>query len=429
MTIFTFAVGIDGAPSAKEIQVQVEKELSAIVSKLKRDSTKWTDASFGPNDKDPFGALSLYGKIGTPDSVGLSKYPSPESLTWERPVYDDDHFPNLTPGDQNTEEEKEDDYGFGPQRNDETDSFCTHGRLFIDGSSSGDVVQGQLGDCWFLGALAVMGSREELILKCFWKLDSFKEYGLYVCVFYKDCSVKYVVIDDRLPIVSKTKRLIFSSGRDPNELWVPLIEKAYAKLHGCYRSLIGGYSHYALGDLTGFSPRMIGLKPGTMGFSEELSDEHLWSILSAHKSWGSLMGCSIQATPGSAAKVEADAGCGLHTGHAYSLLDLGEITLPDESEVKLLKLRNPWGKGEWEGPWSDRSEEREKYDVQIVETFGRNDKTSHELLEVNFQDGTFFMSFADWRERFTSLFMAATFPNTWIRKRITGQWEGDIGGK
>lgn len=30
-------------------------------------------------------------------------------------------------------------------------SFCTQGELFIDSTSSGDVIQGSLGDCWFLG--------------------------------------------------------------------------------------------------------------------------------------------------------------------------------------------------------------------------------------------------------------------------------------
>ena len=60
-----------------------------------------------------------------------------------------------------------------------------NGQLFLGGSSSGDVIQGQLGDCWFLSALAVMGSKESLLQRCFWRLDEFKEFGLFVCVFFK----------------------------------------------------------------------------------------------------------------------------------------------------------------------------------------------------------------------------------------------------
>ena len=45
---------------------------------------------------------------------------------------------------------------------------------------------------------------------------------------------------------------------------------------------------------------------------------------------------------------------GVISGHAYSIISVHEFNL-DSENVKLLKLRNPWGTGEWSGDWSDSS--------------------------------------------------------------------------
>ncbi len=255
------------------------------------------------------------------------------------------------------------------------------------------VCQGSLGDCWFLSALAVMGSQQDLLFTCFYHLDMYQEFGLFVCRFFKDNSVMYVIVDDKIPVFAANNKVVFGRCQDPNELWVSLLEKAYAKLHGSYKGIIGGYVHLALADLTGYSPLSLVLKQGYVGFSQLYSPEEIWQLLTRYKQWGCLMGCSVQPAPkpvggggGGGGAKEEEVGGGLYSGHAYSLLDIGEITTEDvdgESSClsssgqqqqgqqrrrrRLVKLRNPWGRGEWDGPFGDRSDQRAKYDAIISE--------------------------------------------------------------
>ena len=81
-------------------------------------------------------------------------------------------------------------------------------------------------------------------------------YGMYVFRFYKNYGWRYVIIDDKLPCYKKSfgdKDLVFARCRSINEFWVPLIEKAYAKLHNCYEALISGFIDDGLSDMTGYA--------------------------------------------------------------------------------------------------------------------------------------------------------------------------------
>lgn len=109
-----------------KINAKVETFVKNIINKLKISHTKFEDPDFGPNEKDEYGAISLYGN-GPPNPAG-SKYPAPDSLKWERPQYDDGTFGAGGPGDdeddedQESEEENdfEDDFGgFGGGGSDE----------------------------------------------------------------------------------------------------------------------------------------------------------------------------------------------------------------------------------------------------------------------------------------------------------------------
>jgi hypothetical protein len=93
----------------------------------------------------------------------------------------------------------------------------------------------------------------------------FRERGVYVLRIFKNFSWIYVIIDERIPVKIKDKQPVFGSCRDPHELWVALIEKAYAKLHGCYGNLISGYIDEGIQELTGFQPEKILIKNENTG--------------------------------------------------------------------------------------------------------------------------------------------------------------------
>ena len=65
-------------------------------------------------------------------------------------------------------------------------------------------------------------------------------HGVYVLRFCKGLSWYYVIMDTKLPVTASGD-LVFARCRDPLELWVPFIEKAYAKLHNNYYAIVGGY--------------------------------------------------------------------------------------------------------------------------------------------------------------------------------------------
>lgn len=78
---------------------------------------------------------------------------------------------------------------------------------------------------------------------------------------------------------------------------------------------------------------------------------------------------------------------GVISGHAYSLISIHEFQHNGE-QVKLLKLRNPWGSGEWQGDWSDKSE---LWTPALRKKLGC----------VEDDDGAFFIKFEDYLQHFS----------------------------
>jgi hypothetical protein len=78
---------------------------------------------------------------------------------------------------------------------------------------------------------------------------------------------------------------VFGRCKDLANLWVPLIEKAYAKLHLNYEALVSGFIDDALTDLTGFVTEKINLhdKRGVFPNENLGTEDEFWDYLKMRK--------------------------------------------------------------------------------------------------------------------------------------------------
>ena len=136
------------------------------------------------------------------------------------------------------------------------DNICAlaageHARLFSGTIEPADIGQGQLGDCWLMTALACLAEYPGAIQRVF-LTDQYNPRGRYVLQLYCGELERFVTvaIDDSIPVERGTNTPIFAK---PNgkELWVALLEKAFAKFVGNYNALDGGYPLWGLQALTG----------------------------------------------------------------------------------------------------------------------------------------------------------------------------------
>lgn len=63
------------------------------------------------------------------------------------------------------------------------------------------------------------------------------------------------MIDDHIPVRKRTKQIAFTKN-DGGEIWVPLLEKAWAKANGGYGNIVAGLETESLKALTGAPSKM-----------------------------------------------------------------------------------------------------------------------------------------------------------------------------
>lgn len=121
--------------------------------------------------------------------------------------------------------------------------------IFLNSIEPNDIRQGQLGDCYLLSSLSSLAEREHLVRKLF-QPEKKSLHGLYSVWLNVNGMWTNVLVDDYFPCVGEKGSPAFSRGNG-NEIWVLILEKAYAKVFGSYQAIEGGNPAVALRDLTG----------------------------------------------------------------------------------------------------------------------------------------------------------------------------------
>jgi hypothetical protein len=260
----------------------------------------------------------------------------------------------------------------------------------------GDVLQGFLADCWFCHLISGIAKRSDLIENIIY--PSFSPYGVYSVRIWDEGEWKYIIVDDYFPVYND--RPAFLHSRSPNETWPMILEKAMAKY-------CGGYD-----IMDASNPDCPG---SSKAFSLLTGGDGIWFTLSKHspfETWEKLVEFLQQNWIVGASSKKQDSHHGIVSKHAYAILGAAIV-----NQEKILRLRNPWGDAEWMGRWGEACAQW---------TPDLRSRLFHESIG----DGSFYMSFEDFLNEFSSLTFCRLLEPKFFSHHYTlesGWVEGKVG--
>ncbi|XP_034723690.1 calpain-1 catalytic subunit-like [Etheostoma cragini] len=219
--------------------------------------------------------------------------------------------------------------------------ICPCPQFVVDGASRLDIRQGKLADCWLLSAIASLSQYPSLLKHVMPPGQSFQD-GYNGCFAFR---VKHL-----------------------NASFRP-------RLKGGYRALNMGLPHEAMVDMTGGVAEVLNIS----------TIRDLTGLLRYLLDKGALINCANSQGP-----LEQGNELGIMFRHAYSLTAVEKVKTAHGAE-DLVRILNPWGNTEWQGPWSDmKGPEWNTVSFEEQKRLGR----------ISREDGEFWMSVSDFRQNF-----------------------------
>ncbi|XP_052234356.1 calpain-5-like isoform X2 [Dreissena polymorpha] len=306
--------------------------------------------------------------------------------------------------------------------------LCKVPKLIVEGVTTDDLNEGELGNSWYVTACASLTKERKLFQGVIpdLKVQEFNEKaekpsyaGIFQFRFWRYGEWVDIVVDDRLP--TKDNKLIFCHSKQRNEFWSALLEKAYAKLYGDYETLSKGRTADALVDFTGGVAEKLVL--AEIGLSDTHSQMEFFNKLREAVENHALINCNIDCTNDDIGRETAQ---GLILGHGYNITNVIAIDVPKKlqgkigsKELYMLRLANPWNVKEWNGAWSDGAAEWSAL-------------TAHEWGKIGLKfenEGEFWMCLDDFVKNFTNVDICHfvntsifSLKKTWTESLFHGEW-------
>lgn len=254
--------------------------------------------------------------------------------------------------------------------------------LFKDKSNLNisNIKQGNIADCYFISSIIGLAKDPNMIYKLF-NIKEINIKGYYEIILFIDGDFQLVIIDDYLPVLDNNK-FCFCNPIN-NEIWLCLLEKAWAKINGGYANIIKGFAHHVLETLTGFPS--LNLMHSSYGY------DYIWNnILNSFKN-----NYIITVTSKNDLKE-----IGLESNHSYALIDCYELK-NIKKDTRVIKLRDPNGK-------KIISAQNNKNSI----LFRRN------MIDLNkdAEDGILYLYFEDFFNCFSFTNICYVIPNNYSKK-------------
>ena len=199
------------------------------------------------------------------------------------------------------------------------------------GPSADDVKQGDVGDCYFLAALAGTANVKQDTLQSM--LVDLGDGTFGVRFATSSGAFKFYRVDNDLAVTSSTSVTpAYAKLGSENSLWVAVAEKAYAfhrKLQGSYASINGGWMTE--------SYQALNVKEASTKWSDDGDADDFLDWIENQLKAGNVVTIGVTTYNGP---------LNIVNGHAYSVDRIDTL----EDGTRQLVLRNPWGT---DGYWTE----------------------------------------------------------------------------